>query len=149
MEIKGSITINKSQQVVADLFANPENLKEYQDGFLRKEPISGTPGAVGAVAKLYYRFGKGEMELTETVMSNELPNSFEASYQHKHMDNTMKSVFVIVDETTTRYDYEVAYTRISWIMPKLMFTLFPGMFRKQAEKWMQQFKIFAEKQPHE
>lgn len=31
-------------------------------------------------------------------------------------------------------------------MPKLMAILFPGIFKKQGEKWMRQFKEFAEKQ---
>lgn len=31
------------------------------------------------------------------------------------------------------------------IMPKLMAKLFPGMFKKQSQKWMDQFKEFVEK----
>ena len=62
------------------------------------------------------------------------------------MDNTMKCRFVPLDDNKTRYEYEFEYTRISWVMPKLMAIIFPGMFRKQGEKWMRQFKAFAETQ---
>jgi hypothetical protein len=62
------------------------------------------------------------------------------------MDNTMKCTFVKLGKNKTRYEYEIEYTRISWVMPRLMMTLFPGLYRKQAEKWMRQFKAFAEKQ---
>ena len=86
------------------------------------------------------------MILTETVTENNLPNSFEASYYHKHMDNTMKCTFTEINENQTRYEYEFEYTRINWFLPKLMAILFPSMYRKQGEKWMQQFKVFAEKQ---
>ncbi|OAN60574.1 hypothetical protein A8B79_08605 [Balneola sp. EhC07] len=145
MKHSGSIVINKSIELVARLFADPANLKEYQDGFQRKELISGESGKNGAVSKMYYDDGKRKMELTETITSNNLPHSFEAFYHHKHMDNTMKCNFTALDENSTRYDYEFEYTRIDWVMPKLMAVLFPGMYRKHGDKWMQQFKDFVER----
>ena len=144
MKIKGSIDINKPQKKVAELFADPDNLKYYQDGFLRKVGVSGQAGQDGAVSKLYYQYGKREMELTETITANRLPDSFEAYYHHKHMDNTMKCRFVPVDANKTRYEYEIEYTRINWVMPKLMAILFPGVYRKQVEKWMRQFKAYVQ-----
>ena len=145
MKIKGYIDINQSQSKVSELFADPKYLKEYQDGFVKKILISGKEGEEGAVSNLYYKQGKQEMELTETVTANKLPNSFEASYHHIHMDNTMKCNFVALSDNQTRYEYEFEYTRINWIMPKLMAILFPSMYRKQIEKWMKQFKEFVEK----
>ncbi|MEP0005250.1 MAG: SRPBCC family protein [Balneola sp.] len=145
MKHSGSIVINKPIEFVARLFADPTNLKEYQDGFKRKELISGESGKNGAVSKMYYDDGKRKMELTETITSNNLPHSFEAFYHHKHMDNTMKCNFTALDENSTRYDYEFEYTRIDWVMPKLMAVLFPGMYRKHGDKWMQQFKDFVER----
>ena len=146
MKYNGFIDINKPQDKVAELFANPENNKEYQDGFLKKVLISGQAGNDGAISKMYYKYGKREMELTETIIANRLPESFEAFYHHTHMDNTMKCRFVPLDNNRTRYEYEFEYTRVNWLMPKLMILLFPGMLRKQGEKWVKQFKEFAEKQ---
>lgn len=146
MKIKGSLDINRPQSKVAELFADPDYLKEYQDGFQKKELVSGQMGQEGAVSKMYYKYGKRDMELTETITANRLPDSFEATYHHKHMDNTMKCTFVPLDDNRTRYEYEFEYTRINWVMPKLMAVLFPGMYRKQGEKWMRQFKEFVEKQ---
>ena len=146
MKHQGSIDINKPQGVVAECFINPEYLKEYQDGFLRKELVSGKPAEVGTISKMYYEYGKNEMELTETVVANNLPNDFEAFYHHKHMDNTMKCKFTPLDDNKTRYEYEFEYTRINWVMPRLMAILFPSMYKKPAEKWMNQFKAFVEKQ---
>ena len=146
MKYKGSIDINKPQPKVAELFADPNYLKEYQDGFQKKELVSGQMGQEGAVSKMYYKYGKRDMELTETITANRLPDSFEATYHHKHMDNTMKCTFVPLGDDKTRYEYEFEYTRINWVMPKLMAILFPGMYKKPAEKWMRQFKEFVEKQ---
>ena len=58
----------------------------------------------------------------------------------------MKCKFVQIGDNKTRYEYEFDYTRINWVMPRLMAILFPGMFRKQGEKWMRQFKEFVEQQ---
>ncbi|MBG6132657.1 hypothetical protein IWQ47_003882 [Aquimarina sp. EL_43] len=146
MKHKGYIEIDQSLHKVAELFANPDNLKEYQDGFIKKELISGEKGKVGAVSKMYYKHGKHDMELTETITKNELPHSFEASYHHKHMDNTMKCNFIALGDKKTKYEFEYEYTRINWVMPKLMAILFPSMYRKPAEKWLRQFKEFAERQ---
>ena len=146
MKFKGYVDVQKPLEVVAAYFIDPAYLKEYQDGFIRKEVISGQAGAKGTVSKMYYEYNGRDMILTETILSNDLPHSFEAHYHHKHMDNTMKCTFTPIDAGSTRYHYEIEYTRINWIMPKLIAILFPSMYRKQGEKWMQQFKAYVEKQ---
>ena len=146
MKFSGSIEINQPRELVARLFADPAHFKEWQAGFVKKDHVSGTEGQAGAVSTFYYQQGKRDVVLTETVDRNTLPEAFEATYHHKHMDNTMKCYFTELAPNKTRYDYEFEYTRVAWVMPRLMFMLFPGMFRKQGEKWMRQFKEFAEKQ---
>ena len=146
MKYKGSIDVAKPRDEVVKYFADPQYLGEYQDGFVDKKLISGESGTDGAVSMMVYEIGNRNMELTETIMANRLPESFESSYHHKHMDNSMKCNFIALDDNRTRYEYEFEYTRISWVMSKLISILFPGMYRKQGEKWMTQFKKFVEKQ---
>lgn len=146
MKIKGFIEINKPKEEVVKYFADPSFLGEYQDGFIKKELINGEQGQNGAISKMYYKHGKHDMELTETITNNQLPDLFESHYHHKHMDNTMKCSFIEIDTNKTKYEYEFEYTRINWVMPKLMAILFPSVYKKPAQKWMQQFKEFVEKQ---
>ncbi|MBK8503417.1 MAG: SRPBCC family protein [Saprospiraceae bacterium] len=146
MKHKGSIDIAKPRSEVVKYFADPSYLGEYQDGFIKKDLISGEQGEEGAISKMLYHFGNRDMELMETIITNRLPDSFESSYHHKQMDNTMKCKFIQLDAERTRYEHEFEYTRIDWLMPKLMAILFPGVYRKQAEKWMTQFRDFVEKQ---
>ena len=146
MKFTGSIDINQPLQMVVALFADPANLGEYQEGFVKKELLSGTAGEDGAVSKMYYKDGKREMELEETITANRLPHTFEAKYHHVHMDNTLKCTFTAISDSVTRYETEVEYTRMAWIMPKLISIIFRGMYRKQGEKWMLNFKNFAERQ---
>lgn len=146
MKIKDFINIAKPREEVVTYFADPKYLGEYQDGFKSKKLIRGTSGQDGAVSQMWYGDDKRKIELTETIISNKLPDTFEAFYHHKHMDNYMRCTFTELDENNTRYEFEFEYTRINWVMPKLMAILFPGIYRKQGEKWMKQFKEFVEKQ---
>ena len=146
MKFNGYVDIKKPREEVVRYFEDPQYLGEFQDGFQSKTVISGEPGKEGTKSTMMYKYGKRDMELTETILSNQLPDSFDAEYHHIHMDNFMRCKFTVLDDQTTRYSYEFEYTRINWFMPKLMAILFPGMYRKQGEKWMRQFKEFVERQ---
>lgn len=129
-------------QTVIELFENPSNLKKWQDGFISITPISGKPGEVGSKSKLIYE----KLELIETILRNELPEEFKANYEHKHMVNTMSCKFKKLDSNTTRFEQEIYYTKFNGFAIKLMAKLFPGMFKKQVQKWLNQFKAFVEEQ---
>ncbi|MEM9328190.1 MAG: SRPBCC family protein [Bacteroidota bacterium] len=144
MKFQGTIEINRPVETVTRLFADPKYLGSYQEGFVRKELESGVAREDGAVSKMYYQQGKHEMVLTETIVANRLPERFEAFYHHKHMDNTLKCSFTALPEGGTRYHTEVEYTRIDWVMPKLFALLFPGMYKKPARRWLENFKTFVE-----
>lgn len=146
MKHQGTLIIDKPRETVVAIFMNPDYNSQYQDGFVKKELVKGMANQEKAISKMYYKYGNRDMILTETVVRNALPNSFEAFYHHKHMDNTMKCTFTEIAPGKTRYNYEYEYTRIDWFMPKLMAILFPGIYRKQGDKWMRQFKEFVEKQ---
>jgi len=146
MKFKGIIDIDQPLAKVAALFANPTHLGEYQKRFLRKEVFSGIAGEDGAISKMYYKMGNREMELTETITANRLPYSFEASYHHKHMDNTLTSTFTKLSDTKTRFIWEGEYTAFRGLIPKMMAFFVPKIFEKQAQQWMDNFKKFAEKQ---
>ena len=145
MKFNCSVTINAPLEKVLALFVDPENLKEWQDGFMGIEHLSGTPGAPGAQSRMTYLIGKREIDLIETIRVNNLPEEFTALYEAQTMVNTMTSRFVGLENGITRYDAFVEYTRFNGFMPKLMATLMPGVFRKQTLKWLLQFRDFAER----
>lgn len=144
MRFTSTVDINLPLEKVAVLFADPANLKHYQEGFLRKELIQGSPGEKGAVSHMFYEWGRRKLQLEETVISNDLPHEFFAQYHHENMDNTMKSCFVSLSENSTRYQAEIEYTAFRGFMPKLIATLFPGVYKRQVQKWLNNFKEFAE-----
>ena len=85
------------------------------------------------------------MELTETVLVSDLPNEFKILIEHKHLHNTMNSKFTEVDKNTTLWTAEIDYFKVNFWPAKIMMRLFPNMFRKQGQKWSDNFKKFAEK----
>ncbi|RAJ17212.1 SRPBCC family protein [Olleya aquimaris] len=142
MTFNCSIDINESVEKVSEIFLNPDNLKYYQDGFIKKELISGSAFKKGAKSKMYYK----KLELIETILNNDLPNEFFALYEHKHMTNTMKVSLIALEENKTRYITEIEYSKFNGAFIKLIARLFPGMFKKQVQKWLNQFKIYVESQ---
>ena len=145
MKFQCTVLIDRPLDKVVELFSDPNNLGEWQDGFISFENLSGAPGATGSKSRFLYMMGKNEMELIETILNNDLPREFAGEYWHKHMTNTMRYWFEPVSEAQTRYSSEVEYTELRGFMIKLMAFLFPGMFRKQVQKWMNQFKAFVER----
>ena len=144
MKFNGSIEINKPLDKVVELFLDQNNLKEWQEGFVSKKLVSGTDGQKDAVSKIQFKQGKREMELTETITNNNLPHSIEAFYHHEHMDNSLKTSFTAISESVTKYEIDGEYIAFRGFIPKLMAKLFPSIFRKQAEKWVHNFKRFVE-----
>ncbi|MDP8208624.1 MAG: SRPBCC family protein [Candidatus Electryonea clarkiae] len=131
---------------VIGLYDNVENLKEWQDGFVSHEHLSGTPGESGAKSIFIYKAGRNVIELIETIKVKNLPQEFIGTYEATSMVNTMSNRFTALGENRSRYDAEIEYTRFNGFLPKMMALLMPGVFKKQTQKWLNQFKVFAEKE---
>ena len=144
MELRNQIEIKAPRDFVASYLRKKEYFDQWQDDFQSAILLSGDKDQVGAQTRMLYKFGKSDMELIETIRDNNLPHSFEALYEHKHMDNTMLSSFEDLGNSTTLYSTQVNYIELKGLMIKIMAKLFSGKFKKGPEKWMQQFKIFVE-----
>ncbi|NNE27423.1 MAG: SRPBCC family protein [Saprospiraceae bacterium] len=144
MKFKCSVIINKPLDEVVALFKDPDNLKHWQDGFQSYEPLSGAPGEPGSKSAFVYQQGKNRIELEETIEVNDLPDEFTADYVHTHMSNKMTNHFESLPGGQTLYEAYIDYYKLNGWMIKLMVKLFPGMFKKQTQKWLDQFKKFAE-----
>jgi len=138
-EIEIDLPIDK----VVAFWNNEEYYNKWQDDFQSIVLLSGTPDSKGAQSKIIYD-GKQKIELIETIISSDLPREKIALYEHSHMTNTQISRFKAVNQNKTLYISEVEYIKFNGFMIKLMAKLFPGKFKEQSQKWMNQFKKFAE-----
>ena len=146
MKFTCTVEVNKEINKVIELWEDEANFNKWQDGFISMEHLSGTPGTPGAKSKILYQAGKRTIELIETIKSRNLPHEFVGTYAAKEMTNTMRVQFKELDANKTLYTSEIEYTEFNGFMPKLMAWLMPGMFEKQTQKWLDQFKSFAESQ---
>ena len=145
MKFKCYVDINLPIDKVVKEYDSPDNLKEWQDGFVSYKHKSGIAGTVGAQATMIYKIGKRDMVLTETILINDLPHVFKGQYDYKEGSNTMTNTFRSITGSVTRWTAEVEYTRMDSLMMKMMSKIMPKMFKKQTQKWLDQFKVFVEK----
>ncbi|NND94765.1 MAG: SRPBCC family protein [Flavobacteriales bacterium] len=144
MKYQCSVDIDAPIHLVVNLWKDESLFGKWQDGFQSTELLEGLADEVGAKSKIIYQQGNKRLELKETIISNSLPEEKTARYDHVHMSNTQTSRFESLSENRTRYISEVDYISFHSLLPKLMAKLFPSMFKKQSQKWMNQFKGFVE-----
>ncbi len=134
--------INKPIDRDVELFDDPDNLAEWQPGFISMEHIEGEYGEPGSKYRMKYKMGKREIEMIETVLVRDLPKEFTGTYEAKNVWNKISNHFESIDENTTRYSSENEF-KFSGMM-KLFAWLMPGAFKKQSQKYLDLFKEFAE-----
>ena len=145
MKYTCTIEIDAPIEQVAELWADENHFAQWQDDFESIELIEGAPGAIGSLSKIKYN-GTPKIVLAETILKNDLPRIKVGQYDHKHMTNTQTTRFEAIDNNRTLFTSEVEYTKFNGFMIKLFAKLFPGKFKQQSQKWMNQFRSFAENQ---
>ena len=145
MKFTCTIDIDLPREKVVELYKDSSNLKEWQNGFQSAELISEKINKVSAKSLLKFKNGKKRtMDLEETILVSDFPNEFTGEYVHFQMTNTMRNIFTEIDENTTRWTANIAYTQFNSLSIRVIIKLFPKMFKKQSQKWLDQFKVFAE-----
>ena len=145
MKYSNEIEINLPIEKVVALFDNPNNMSIWMEGLQSFEHLSGTPGQSGARSKLIFNNGNRTMEMTETIITRNLPDEFTGSYETKGVYNIVSNKFIPLGPYQTKYISEQEF-EFSGIM-KLIAFLMPGAFKKQSMKYLENFKKFAEGQP--
>lgn len=144
-EFTCSVDISSSRDNVIEIWKDPNQLKNWQEGFLGSEHITGGLDEVGSKTKLLYRVkgSKKEFDLIETILINELPNRYVGEYAGPGMVNTMDNQFIALSDNNTRWEARIEYKEIKGFL-KVMAVLMPGMFKKQTQRWLDRFKVLVE-----
>ena len=134
--------LNLPRDRVIELFDSFENLKEWQEGLISHEHLSGEPGQTGAKTQLLYNMGKRRVEMIETIITRNMPDEFSATYDASGVHNIVRNYFHDQGDTTRWVldsDFHFhGYMRImSIFMPS-------SVFKKQTRQTMESFKKFAE-----
>lgn len=142
MKYTCKIEINKPLNEVIALFDNVDNMYKWMKGLESVEPISGIQGEVGSKMKLTFQMGKRKMEMIETITVKDLPREFSGTYDANGVHNIVKNFFEPIGDTRTLYLTEQEFQFKGFM--KLIGFLFPGAFKKQSMKYLEDFKAFVE-----
>ena len=142
MKYTSEITVNLPREKFIEKLDDPENMKHWQKGLISYELLSEDPTKEGSQMRLNYKMGKRDLEMVETIISRNLPDSMHTTYETNGVTNIQKNKF-LQEEGKTRWVSENEF-QFSGLGMKLMGFLMPGMFKKQSMKYLQDFKAFAE-----
>ncbi|PQJ16806.1 SRPBCC family protein [Aureicoccus marinus] len=122
---------------------NPENMKHWQEGLESYEHLQGAAGQEGAQMNLHYKMGRRKIDMVETIIKKQLPNEFHSTYEAKGVHNIQKNYFTTVEGNKTQW---TSVSEFKFDKPglRLMSWLVPNVFRKQSQKYLEDFKSFAE-----
>lgn len=144
MKYTCELVVNVPRPRMIELFDNPDNLDKWQPGLVSFEHLSGEPGQAGAKSKLLYDMNGRKIEMVETIVNRDLPDTFTGTYEAKGVHNIIENHFYTDGLERTRWvmDTEFQFSGFMKIASKFM----GGAFRKQSMEFMNNFKTFAEGQ---
>lgn len=132
------------RDLVTELFVDKNDYANWQPEFRSVKSVEGDPNVPGTRTLMKYQSGKHNFDLIETIRVNNLPDEFLAEYETPGTCwNTMHSKFTSLAENRTLYEARIDYRFDGWMI-KIMATLMPWMFRKQTQKYLDNFRDLAE-----
>ncbi len=142
MKYTSEIVIDLPREEFLKKLDNAENMKHWQRGLVKYELLSQNPNAEGAQMSLTYKMGKREFDMIETIIKKNLPEEMHTTYDTKGVHNVQKNYFK-EENGKTRWISESEF-QFSGLGMKIMAFMMPGAFKKQSQKYLEDFKAFAE-----
>lgn len=142
MKYSLQIVIELSRQEVFTKLEDPATYSCWQRGLISYKLIGDTVKEVGARTKLKYKMGKREITMMETVTKRVFPKTLHMVYEADKVFNSQKNYFEEEPNETTLWITDSEF-KFSGFM-KIVGFLMPGVFKKQTQKYMEDFKAFAE-----
>ena len=143
MKYTKEVEIGLPVEEIIELLQNPENMKHWQPDLLGYELLDEKTGEAGSQMKLRFKMGTHEIEMIETVLEKNLPEELVLEYTTKGVYNVNRNSFVPISDGRTKWIQESEFQFQS--LPMKIFGFFmPGAFKKQSQKYLDNFKEFAE-----
>jgi len=136
------IEIDRPLREVYAAFNNPDNLPRWISGLQRTEPISGTPGHVGAKTRQIYLERGRTVELIETITAHEPMKRFAGEIDGQGVSCAIHVEFV--DRGRSTLVVARADMRSRSFMLSLMMPFIKGSIRKRQGGDFERFKRLLE-----
>lgn len=153
MRYANSIEITLPRQKVVQLLADPALIPMWLRGVVLHEPLRGAHGQVGSVSRVVMQSGRRTMEGTETITRREpadlhgIPADvvvhFAREIVAEGMWNSVHDRLTEATPETTLWESD-SEMRFDSLPMRLMARIIPGVFRRQSQRHMEDFKAFAE-----
>jgi len=142
MRMSFDLVLDRGREEVWKAFDNPVNMKKWQPTLRSFEPVSGTPGQVGAVSKLTYDEKGRTIVLTETITMRRHPDAFAGTYDSGMGLNSLENKFTEESPGRTKWVMDSEFTfRGVW---KLLAPVMRKAFQKRVREDMERFKSMLE-----
>ncbi|MDF2700241.1 MAG: hypothetical protein K0Q49_1797 [Haloplasmataceae bacterium] len=137
MKYQCKIEINENLERVSNLYQDEKARLKWEKGLDEIEMIKGEPNIPGSKATLHFKFDNSQMEMTETIESNDMPNSLIALYEVEGVWNRCVNQFSEKEGI------------VSWVMEtefifKEEMNIPKQSFINQTLKGMEAFREFVE-----
>lgn len=144
MKFTSQIEIDRPIGELVDLFQDPDVTLKWLEGLRSVQHVSGEFRQPGAVSKVVFDSPAGRMLITETVISNELPEEYIIRYDGQGYVSYSNYCFEEVAPACTRLTM-IQHIELKGAL-KLASGLLKGTVTKQLDKSVESFKRYAENQ---
>jgi hypothetical protein len=142
MQYTTELIIDLPRARVIELLDSLENLRQWHSGLQRYEHLDGEPGQPGARTKLIYDEGGRAVEMVQTIVERDLPDSLTVTYEAGTLYNRVVHRFTEEGPDRTRWQTENEFKLKG--LPAVLGFLIRGAFPDQTLREMTRFKEFAE-----
>ncbi len=137
-----SNTINGSLAEVVQKFTEPNGAIHWMEGLQKIERFSETPYEVGAKSNFHFIHRDKEMQISETILEQNLPGQIKFGFQSSMGYNEVEMLFEQLPDSRVKQTNNTYFELTGLI--KVFGFLMKGMFKKQSLKYMTAFKEYVE-----
>lgn len=139
MKFRTEIIITNSLHEVTKLFADQDNNQYWQSTFVRMQKHNFDASR----SVHFYKINGRMIEVNIQVLENNLPQNYRVYCEMHGLVQKVNHIFSTHSQHQTKWVMETEFIAESLIL-KVFMLLLPGIFRKNARNYAQDFKKFAE-----
>lgn len=144
MKFRSEIEIERPIGELLVLIQDPDVTLKWLEGLRSVKHVSGNLRQVGSISKVVFDSPAGRMFITETVISNDLPEEYIMRYEGQGYVSYSNYSFEQLSDGSTRFIMQ-QHVELKGAF-KLAAGLLKGTMNRQLEKSAESFKRYAENQ---
>jgi carbon monoxide dehydrogenase subunit G len=144
MKFKAVVEIDEPVDKLVELIQDPECTLKWLEGLRSVEHISGEFRQPGAKSKVVLDSAAGKMVIMETVLRNDLPESYRIRYDGKGYISFSNYSFEVISDKRTKFTMTQEVELKGAL--RLMKGIIKSKVKRQLQRSAESFKRFAENQ---